>query len=47
MDSKLFATTDEPAAPQPRNFWIPRFMIAGLVVAIGAVVTVLHGSLAG
>jgi hypothetical protein len=47
MDSKILATTDEPPAPLHRNFWVPRFLIAGLVVAIGALVTILHGSLAG
>ena len=47
MDPKILATTDEPPAPQPKNFWVPHFIIAGFVVSAGAVITMFFGPLAG
>lgn len=34
---------DEPAAPQPRAFWIPRMMITGIMVGLASAYLYLHG----
>jgi hypothetical protein len=34
---------DEPAHPQPRNFWLVRLLITGLIAGAGGAAHVLWG----
>jgi hypothetical protein len=34
---------DEPPAPQPSRFWIPRMLIAGICVGLAAAAYVVYG----
>jgi hypothetical protein len=43
MGSTRFRFADEPPAPQPRNFWIPRLLMTSLFVGAAAVANIWFG----
>ncbi len=43
MSKRTILFADEPPAPQPRNFWVTRMMITGIIVGLASSYVYLNG----
>jgi hypothetical protein len=43
MSNESLRFDDEPPAPQPRRFWIPRMLITGLCAGLAAAAYLVFG----